>query len=114
VTVQSNPDQIIAIVTDRAQSLRPERRRPDLKRDLNERKSADSAGTLSEMMDEIRYETDDAGNNRLTLVKNLRAANRTASKPKRLEITVSAYDSVDRCIGRSDRRVDGKICEPGS
>lgn len=96
VTVQSNPDQIIAIVADRAQSFAPEHApRPDLKRDLEERKIGGLGWHfIREMMDEIRYETDDAGNNRLTLVKNLREANRTANKPKRLEITVSPYDSV--------------------
>ncbi len=96
VTVQSNPNQIIAIVADRAPSFAPEDApHPDIKRDLKDRKIGGLGWHfIREMMDEIRYESDDAGNNRLTLVKNLHAASRTVNKPKRLEITVSPYDSV--------------------
>lgn len=96
VTIQSNPDQIIAIVTDRAPSFAPEDApQPDLKHELDKRKIGGLGWHfIREMMDEIRYESDDAGNNQLTLVKSLHTASKATNKPNRLEVTVSPYDSV--------------------
>jgi serine/threonine-protein kinase RsbW len=91
VTLQSKPDQIIATIADRAPSFAPEDApRPDLTLDLDERKIGGLGWHfIREMMDEIRYESDNAGNNRLTLVKHLHNAQQPAPQASRLEITIS-------------------------
>ncbi len=96
VTVNSNPDRIIAIITDRAPPFAPQGAPdPDLNLGWDERQIGGLGWHfIREMMDEIRYESDDAGNNRLTLVKNLQPANQMRGKRERLEITVSSRDSV--------------------
>lgn len=96
VTLESNPNQIIAIVTDRAPFFAPEHApHPDLDLELDERQIGGLGWHfIREMMDEIRYETDDAGNNRLTLIKNIHAPSHATDKPGRLEITVLPHKNA--------------------
>ncbi len=96
VTLQWNPDQVIAIIADRAPAFAPEDApRPDLTLDLDERKIGGLGWHfIREMMDEIRYESDNSGNNRLTLIKHLHNAHQTAKPPDRLEITVTPRKSA--------------------
>lgn len=91
ITLQSNPEQIIATISDRAPSFAPEDApRPDLNLDLDKRKIGGLGWHfIREMMDEIRYESDRSGKNQLTLVKHLHSAFQAANKPDRLEITVA-------------------------